>query len=238
LSRTAAGCRLYAEFMALLSEQDRQAIRTHFAEITHPVTLLFFTQTVGGPETAAITRQILDEVAELSDKVTVEEVNFVLDKERTARHGIEGVPAIALLRNGEDTRMRFLGAPAGYEFMSLIEAVILAGSDDSGLSEESRQLVAEHVSGPIDIKVFVTPTCPHCPRAVSLAHRLAVESPHIRAACVEATEFMDLSRKYRVTGVPKTVVNDSVEILGAVPEDAFVRSVVMPPGSGQDVPTD
>ena len=222
--------------MALLSEQDRETVRRHLAEIAHPVTLLFFTQTFGGPETAAITKQILDELAALSEMVTVEEVNFVLEKDRAAQHGIEGVPAIALLRNGEDTRMRFLGAPAGYEFMSLVEAVILAGSTDSGLTEESRKLVAEHVTGPIDIKVFVTPTCPHCPRAVTLAHRLAVESPHIRAACVEATEFIDLSRKYRVTGVPKTIVNDSVEILGAVPEDAFVRSVVLPPGSGGEVP--
>ena len=222
--------------MALLSDQDRQTITKHFAEITHPVTLLFFTQTIGGPETAAITKQILDEVAELSDKLTVEEVNFVLDKPRAAQLGVEGVPAIVLLRNGEDTRMRFLGAPAGYEFMSLIEAIILAGSDDSGLSGDSKTLVSEHVAGPIDIKVFVTPTCPHCPRAVALAHRLAVESPHIRATCVEATEFLDLTRKYRVTGVPKTIVNDTVEILGAVPEDAFVRSVVMPPGTGSELP--
>jgi glutaredoxin-like protein len=222
--------------VALLSEQDRETVRNHLADIAHPVTLLFFTQTIGGPETAVITKQILDELAALSEKVSVEEVNFVLEKERAAQLGIEGVPAIALLRNGEDTRMRFLGAPAGYEFMSLIEAVILAGSTDSGLTEDSKKLVAEHVTGPIDLKVFVTPTCPHCPRAVTLAHKLAVESPHIRAACVEATEFIDLSRKYRVTGVPKTVVNDSVEILGAVPEDAFVRSVVLPPGSGEDGP--
>jgi hypothetical protein len=59
---------------------------------------------------------------------------------------------------------------------------------------------------------------------------MAFESPQITAACVEATEFMELSRKYRVTGVPKTIVNGSVEILGALPEDAFVRSVVLPPG--------
>ncbi len=83
--------------------------------------------------------------------------------------------------------------------------------------------------------MFVTPTCPHCPRAVTLAHRLAVESPHITATCVEATEFIDLSRKYRVTGVPKTVVNDSIEILGALPEDAFVRALLRPPG---ETPTD
>jgi glutaredoxin-like protein len=222
--------------MALLSDQDRETVRKHLAEITHPVTLLFFTQTIGGPETAAITRQILNELAELSEKVTVEDVNVILDKDRVSQYGIEAVPAIALLRGGEDTRMRFLGAPAGYEFMSLVEAVILAGTGNSGLTDESRQLIAQHVTGPIDIKVFVTPTCPHCPRAVTLAHQLAVESPHIRAACVEATEFMDLSRRYRVTGVPKTIVNDTVEILGAVPEDAFVRSVVLPPGAGGEVP--
>jgi glutaredoxin-like protein len=127
--------------------------------------------------------------------------------------------------------MRFFGAPAGYEFMSLVEAVALAGADDSGLNEASKKLIAEQVSGPLDIKVFVTPTCPHCPRAVTLAHRMAIESPQIRATCVEATEFMDLSRQYHVTGVPKTIVNGTVEILGAVPEDAFVRAVMQqPPG--------
>jgi hypothetical protein len=61
---------------------------------------------------------------------------------------------------------------------------------------------------------------------VALAHRMAVESPRIRATCVEATEFMDLSRKYRVTGVPKTIVNETIEILGAVPEDVFVRTAL------------
>jgi predicted DsbA family dithiol-disulfide isomerase len=55
---------------------------------------------------------------------------------------------------------------------------------------------------------------------------MAVESPHIRATCVEATEYMDLSRRYRVTGVPKTVVNGTIEILGAVPEDVFVRTAI------------
>jgi alkyl hydroperoxide reductase subunit AhpF len=144
--------------MALLSDQDRKTVSKHLEDVKHPVTLLFFTQTIGGPETAAITKQILDELASLSDKVTIEEVNVILEKERTAQYGIDGLPAVALLRNGEDTRMRFFGAPAGYEFMSLIEAVILAGSDDSGLSAESKKLVAEHVSAPIDIKVFVTPT--------------------------------------------------------------------------------
>ena len=112
--------------------------------------------------------------------------------------------------------------------------MILAGTDDSGLSANTRTLVAEHVTGPLDIKVFVTPTCPHCPRAVTLAHRLAAENPNIHATCVEATEFMDLSRRFNVTGVPKTVVNDTVEILGALPEDQFVRTIVGAPVGGDE----
>jgi glutaredoxin-like protein len=212
--------------MALLSEQDRQTVRSHLAAITEPVTLLLFTQTIGGPETGLMAKQILDEIADLNERITVQEVNFVLDKDRTAQYAIDRIPAVVVLRGGEDTRIRFFGAPAGYEFMSLVEAVIGAGSGDSGLTASSRELIAEHVTAPIDIKVFVTPSCPHCPRAVTLAHRMALESPHIQASCVEATEFMDLAREYRVTGVPKTVVNGSIEILGALPEDAFVRSVV------------
>jgi glutaredoxin-like protein len=217
--------------MALLSEQDRQTVRGHLAVIEEPVRLLFFTQTIDAPETALVARQVLDEIVGLNDLVTLEEVNFVLDRDRAAQYGIDHIPATVLLRGEEDTRIRFLGAPAGYVYMSLIEAVIMAVPNDSGLTPESRALVAEHVAAPLDIQVFVTPTCPHCPRAVTLAHRLAVESPHIRASCIEATEFMDLTRRFRVTGVPKTVVNESIEILGALPEDQFVRTVVGGPNA-------
>jgi glutaredoxin-like protein len=212
--------------MGLLSDRDRQTVQTHLAGLTHDVTLLFFTQTIGAPDTVLIARQVVDEVASLSDRISVEEVNLVLDRERSAGFGIDRIPAIVLLRDGADTRMRFLGAPAGYEFSSLVESVLLAGTDDSGLTDESKRVIAEKATGPLEIKVFVTPTCPHCPRAVTLAHRMAVESPNISATCVEASEFHDLSRQYRVTGVPKTVSSGGAEIFGALPEDQFVLGVL------------
>jgi predicted DsbA family dithiol-disulfide isomerase len=55
---------------------------------------------------------------------------------------------------------------------------------------------------------------------------MAFANPHITSHAIEATEFMDLARKYRVTGVPKTVVNETVEIMGALPEDMFVRAAL------------
>ena len=55
---------------------------------------------------------------------------------------------------------------------------------------------------------------------------MAFHSPHVTAVTVQATEFYDLARKYRVTGVPKTVVNEQIEILGALPEAQFVRAAL------------
>jgi alkyl hydroperoxide reductase subunit AhpF len=144
--------------VALLSDQDRQTVARHLAAITNPVKILFFTQTIGAPESVLVAKQVLDELVSLSEQLSLEEVNLVLDRDRAAQYGIEHIPAIVLLRGEEDTRIRFLGAPSGYEFMSLIEAVILAGTDDSGLTQASKDLIAAQVTGPLDLQVYVTPT--------------------------------------------------------------------------------
>src|SRR5262249_41663871 len=195
--------------------------------------LLFFTQTIGC-ETCVQVRQILDELPPLSDKITIEEVNFVLERDKASQYGIDRTPAIALVGQDEsgaerDSKIRFLGAPAGYEFISLVQAIILVGGGGSQLSDRSRALVAA-VDRPLVMHVFTTPTCPYCPRAVQLAHEMAFANPQITAYAVEVTEFPDLARQYHVSGVPKTVVDD-VEILGALPEDAFVAQALGVVGS-------
>ena len=58
---------------------------------------------------------------------------------------------------------------------------------------------------------------------------MAYANPNITSAAIEATEFMDLARKYHVTGVPKTIVNETVEIMGALPEEMFVRAALQIP---------
>jgi hypothetical protein len=55
---------------------------------------------------------------------------------------------------------------------------------------------------------------------------MAFANPHITAFAVEATEFPDLARRYRVNGVPKTVVNEDVEIMGGLPQDDFIRQAL------------
>jgi glutaredoxin-like protein len=212
--------------MSLISPSDQERLREDLAAMTRPVRLLFFTQALDC-ETCAQTRQILDELPLLSEKIAIDEVNFVLEADKAARYGIDRVPAIAVVGEDEsggerDSKMRFLGTPAGYEFISLIRAIRLVGGGPSQLSEESRARVAA-VDKPVTMHVFTTPTCPHCPRAVNLAHEMAWANPKITAYAVEVTEYPDLAQRYHVTGVPKTVVDDTIEILGAIPEEEFVN---------------
>src|SRR5437773_4830044 len=113
--------------MALISPADQQKLRESFGAMTGPVRLLFFTQTIGC-ETCPQTRQILDELPVLSDKITIEEINLVLDGEKAKQYGVDRTPSIALAYKEskvdeadlKDSRIRFVGTPSGYEFMSLV----------------------------------------------------------------------------------------------------------------------
>ena len=215
--------------MSLITEADQARLREDFARLKRPVRLLFFTQSIGC-ETCLQTRQVIDELPPLSARISVEEVNFILDTQRAEQFGIDRVPAIALIGQDEvgierDSHIRFLGTPSGYEFISLVRAILLVGGGESMLSEASRDKLAA-IDRPIDIRVFSTPTCPHCPKAVMLAHEIAWANSNVTAYAIEATEYPDLARRYHVTGVPKTIVNDQVEILGAVPEETFIEQTL------------
>jgi alkyl hydroperoxide reductase subunit AhpF len=104
-----------------------------------------------------VAKQVLDEVARLSDKISVEEKNFILDLDDRSKYGIDQSPAIVFLADGEDTRMRMFGAPTGYEFVGLVEAIVIAGTGRIELEDETLKLVAA-VDKPTKIQVFSTPT--------------------------------------------------------------------------------
>jgi alkyl hydroperoxide reductase subunit AhpF len=147
--------------MALLSPADEQRLRNVFSEMTSRVRLLFFTQTFDC-EMCPQTKHILDELPPLSDKISVEEVNFVLERDRAARYRIDRVPAVAFERldddgKATDARIRFIGTPSGYEFMSLVQAALLVGGKPSALSEENRRRIMA-VNEPVHMQVFTTPT--------------------------------------------------------------------------------
>ncbi len=145
--------------MPLLREEDRQHLIKEFEGLQNPVKLLMFTQELEC-QYCRETRMIAEEVANLSDAISVEVYNFVTDEEVAQQYGIDKIPAIAILRDGDEPKdygIRYFGIPSGYEFSSLIEDVMMVSHGESGLSEATRSLVAG-LTRPVHLQVFVTPT--------------------------------------------------------------------------------
>ncbi len=141
--------------MGLIRDEDAVEIRERLKEMLQPVKLLHFTQELN-LEYGREARQLLQDLAELSDKLSLEVFNFLLDKEKAAEYGVDKVPA-TIVRNGKDYGIRFYGLPAGYEFSSLLDAILSVSRGDSGLSEESKEKLKQ-ISQPLHLEVFVTPT--------------------------------------------------------------------------------
>jgi glutaredoxin-like protein len=199
----------------LLNKETATQVRQELAELAGPVRLVMFTQEFEC-EFCAQTRQLVEEVAGLSDQLTGEIYNFVVDKEKAEELNVDKIPAIAVV-GAEDYGVRFYGIPSGYEFASLLHAVKLVTAGEAGLSKETIETL-EGLDESVHMQVFVTPACPYCQHSVRLAHQLAVASPQVQADMVEAQEFPHLSIKYQVMGVPRTVINETTHIEGAVPE--------------------
>jgi len=154
--------------------------------------------------------------------------DFKKEAAKAAEYHLDKIPAI-IIKTENDTGIRFFGIPSGYEYMSLLEAIVDASRGQTELSPATKEALKK-LNKEVDIKVFVTPTCPYCPMAVRLAHQMALESPLIRAAMIEAAEFPELTQKYEVMGVPKSIFNETITLEGAVPEEIFLEQVLKAAG--------
>jgi glutaredoxin-like protein len=208
--------------MPMLPDEIKKQVQEAFADIKNPVKLVVFTQTLECTYCRE-TRQLLEEIAGLSDQVTAEVYNFVTDPEKVREYNIDKIPATAIVGE-EDYGIRFYGIPAGYEFTSMVHAIRLVGGAGSQLDEQTRAQLAE-LSDTVHLQVFVTPTCPYCPQSVVLGYEMAYASPSVNADGVESTEFPQLAFKYQVAGVPRTVINEDTFLEGAAPPDMLLEKI-------------
>ena len=141
--------------MPLLRDEDIVEIKKRFEQLANPVRLVHFTQELN-LEYGREAKQLLEEVAATSDKISIEVFNFLIDKEKVAEYGVDKVPA-TVVRNGKDYGIRFYGLPAGYEFSNLIDAILSVSSGDSGLAEGTKEKL-KAINQPLHLEVFVTPT--------------------------------------------------------------------------------
>ena len=211
--------------MSLIPDENKEQIRNQLAEmLVSPVRLIMFTQELEC-QFCVQTKQLVTELAGLNDKILAEVHDFVADTELAKQFGVDKVPAMVILGQ-KDYGIRLYGLPYGYEFQTLMSALGAVSQGKTDLSEETKaKLHALNV--PVHIQVFVTLTCPHCPTAAAMAHKFAIENDLITADVIDANEFPQLAIKYGVMGVPKIVVNEKIEFVGAVPENMFLEHVLL-----------
>jgi glutaredoxin-like protein len=219
--------------MRFIPETEAEALRAHLAKkLEGPVMLDLFVEpksaiiVPGRPECELCeeTRALLEDIASLSNQITLTVHDVRTETDLARETGVSHVPTV-LLRGAARGVVRYLGIPAGLEFGTLLEDLAAVSRGTTTLGDESRTKLAT-LTKPVHVQVFVTPTCPYCPKVASLAHQAAVENANVTADVIEISEFPDLAAQYQVRGVPKVVMNDIVEIVGAQPEAAFVDAML------------
>src|SRR6266508_2547384 len=213
----------------VLDEQIVKQIKQVFDGIEQPVQVLLF----GSKENCDYcneTQQLLEEVTALHEKLALSIYDVHENQELAGQYNVTNAPGIVIAaKDGAEVKnlgIQFSGIPSGHEFSTLINDILIVSKRDSGLDEKTREFL-KNLDKPLHLQVFVTPTCPYCPRAVLLAHQMAMENPAmIRAEGVEATEFPELANQFNVRGVPQTVINaGSGMVVGAVPEQNLLAAI-------------
>ncbi|MDA1347654.1 MAG: thioredoxin family protein [Chloroflexi bacterium] len=166
-------------------------------------------------------QRLLEETSELSSRVKLDIVDYYAEQERAKSTGVSKIPA-TLIGSSGSTNIRMYGLPAGRAFGVLLDGIVLASSGRRQLGLETRKSL-KRLKEDVHIQVFVTPNCPHCPSIAHLAHQMGKESPCVVADVVDVRSFPRIGEPYGVKAVPKTVINDSVMITGAVGEEALLR---------------
>jgi NADH-dependent peroxiredoxin subunit F len=188
-----------------------------------PVRIIHFTQKTDCPSCSAQT-QLLQELAALSDKFTLEIRYIDEDKELATQYHVDKVPATMLIGN-KVNGIRFYGVTIGHEFPSLLSAIMMVSKDRSGLTPEMEGMV-KRIDKDVHIQVIVTLTCPYCPEMVHVAHQFAFVNERITSDMVESSEFPKLTKLYEVYGVPKTIINETHTFDGAIPAAALYMEVL------------
>lgn len=209
----------------LIDEKSRQHLLAKFqAELQDEVNLSIYVGEEDNDYTD-FTVQLCRELHEIDSRIT-----YAVHRKGNGAMpdvGITSTPTV-LIGWDQGYRIKYTGAPVGHEAGGFIETITLVSRGESGLQDDTLHKLAA-IDRDTTIQVFVTPTCPHCPRAVLLANQIAIATRgKVMAECVEATQNMELADQFNVSSVPQQVINadpESVSI-GAQPETGFVNQVL------------
>ena len=208
--------------MALLNDEIVKNVTEMLADLTSDVQLVVFTSENGCEYCKEIV-QLAEEIAATSSKLTTEVYDFDTASDKAATYNVTMAPAMVIVGK-RDYGLRYYGIPSGHEFSTLLYGIQRASQGEPDLDPQTLSYLSE-LTEPVNIQVFVTPTCPYCPRAAILAYDMAVASDKVVADVVESMEFQELANRFNVMGVPLNVINETSRVEGAAPPNMIVDAI-------------
>jgi len=208
----------------VIPDAQKEHAKKHFGELTEDVELIVFTQE-NECQFCKETREMVLEMGTLSPKIKTKVYDFVKDSDENLIYNIKKIPAIAIVGK-KDYGIRYYGVPAGYEFSVIMEGIMVVSKGTTSLPDTIKKKLAEIIK-PVHIQVFVSPTCPYCPRAAKTAYEFAIENEFIRSDVIEMTEFPHLVQRYSIMSTPHIVINEDTSFMGAQPPEVFIEQIAM-----------
>jgi len=208
----------------LLKDEDLEILKQdYWSRLENEVEIIYINSRDPICQYCPVIKQLYREITSLTDKIKFIELFLEDDHDIIEKLGVKNAPA-TILRGLNKGWIKFYGIPAGNEFPSFIDAIVMISTGEDGLPDYVKGEITR-IDKSINIKTFVTPSCPYCPKMVYTTYQFAMVNEFIEAEAWESLEFPDISAYYDVYAVPKVVINDKVSWEGLVPPEYLIEKI-------------
>jgi thioredoxin reductase (NADPH) len=199
--------------MALLDVNTINQLKEVFKRLDKEIKIVNFISE--NNEKSKELESFLREFSVVSDKIVIENIDYDNSKDKVEEFNIDKIPAMAFVNNkGEQTGGKFHGIPGGHEINSFVITLLNTGEVGKEFDLATKEKV-EAIDKEINLKVFVTLACHHCPDVVVTTQMMALKNKNINAEMIDIALFPELAEKHSVKSVPTVIYNNSEITIGA-----------------------
>lgn len=194
----------------MLDNNLKEQLKSYFERITEPVVL---SATLDDSTNSAEMLELLNEVAEQSDKISV-------DTNGTAKN----IPSFTVAKPGDVARITFAGLPMGHEMTSFILAILQTGGYPPKVEADVIERI-RHLEGKFNFQTFISLTCHNCPDVVQALNLMAIINPNIQHEMIDGALFQGLVDQYQIMAVPTIILNGEVFGSGRMTVEEIIAKV-------------
>lgn len=206
----------------IFSNQILNQLKQGLSKMKNPIKIITFVEN-GKPLCEEVISMMV-QLSILNKNIKFVKYDLIKDFKLAKKYEIDKVPGTTILVKNKPTGVKFYGIPSGHEINALMFALLEISGMTTPLENKLVDAIKQ-VNKKINIKVFVSLQCPHCPKAVMTAFKIAILNKNINAEMIQANLYSNLSNKFGVSSVPRIFFNDNDDLMGVQPIEMFIEKL-------------